>query len=191
MKRSDWFAMGLILSMIVGCENGSKFEHLVEKELSSGQRNDSLFLNFYFGITREEFFSRGWEQNKQGLIAQGPRNQNIKYIMPNKEKGNSPIQMLFYPVFDDQNKIKTMNLTFNYSGWSPWGRKYFSDSLAIALQDTLERWYGGNEFVLMPVEEKEVWVKLDGNRLISLTIEDEQYVRGFIKDLTHPENKIQ
>lgn len=190
MRRSSWLVMGLML-FVWACETGSPYERLVKRELNSGQVNDSLFLTFKFGDSREDFFKKGWEQNKMGLIAQGPRNMNIKYVMPNSEKGNSPIQMLFYPIFDEDQKIKTMNISFNYTGWAPWNRKFFSDSLAYAVQDSLMNWYGGNPFLEVPLEAQEnsIWVKVDGNRLISLGIADEQNVKGYIKDLNHPDNQ--
>ncbi len=189
MKLDSWLVMVVCLMVsLESCDNRSEYEKLVDSGLQSGETHDSLFLNFYFGISREEFFSRGWEENKKGLIAQGPRNQNIKYIMPNNEPGNSPIHMLFYPDFDAESKIKGMWLTFNYPGWAPWNRKFFSDSLIVAVQDTLMKWYGGANFHKVTNEEEELLVKVDGNRLISLYIEDEQNVKGYMKDLTHKDN---
>lgn len=191
MKGSDLLVLGLLLMVVVGCDNRTTYEKLVDQELSKGEVNDSLFLEFYFGNTREEFFKTGWEKNKKGLIAQGPRNQNVLYIMPNNQLGESPIHMLFFPEFDHAQKIKLMKLNFNYSGWSPWNKKFSSDSLLIAVQDSLETWYGGNEFVQMqlPSHQKPSWVKLDGNRLINLFKLDDQYIQGYIKDLNHPDYK--
>ncbi len=191
MKRGDWVIMGVILSMVIGCETRSVYDRLVERELATGEVNDSLFLDFYFGQTSKEFFENGWKQNKKGLIAQGPGNQTVRYVMPNDKKGESPIHMLFYPDFDEQGKVKLMNLTFNYSGWAPWNRKFFSDSLLVAVQDTLMNWYGGNAFITITMDDQknDLLVKVDGNRMISLTVEGEQNVQGYIKDLTNTENK--
>ena len=193
MKSSDLLVIGLLLWIVVGCDDRTPYEKLVDQELKSGVKEDSLFLEFYFGNTREEFFKTGWEKNKKGLIAQGPRNQNVLYIMPNDKMGESPIHMLFFPEFDKAQKIKNMKLTFTYSGWSPWNKKFSSDSLMVALQDTLQRWYGGNEFVQikLPYDQEESLVKLDGNRLINLSKIDDQYIQGYIKDLNHPDYKKQ
>ena len=191
MKKIEFIIFGLLVWLFLGCEKGSDYDQLIKRELASGVINDSLFLEFGFGDTQKEFYKNGWEQNKKGLISQGPRNMTVKYMMANNTPGNSSIQMLFYPVFDQNQEVKTMNLTFSYSGWAPWNRRFCSDSLLVAVQDTLMSWYGGNEFikVTMPNQNKELMVKVDGNRMISLAAEGDQNVQGYIKDLTNIENK--
>lgn len=183
MRRSiEGIAVVFAWLMLVSCK--SDYEKLVDKELGSGVINDSLFLGFSFGQSRKEFFDHGWKQNKKGLIRQGPENKNIEHILV-ADSAHSPIQMLFYPDFNKEGKINRMDVRFRYSGWAPWNRKYFSDSLLIAVQDTIMSWYGGNEFMLMTYEEepREIWVKVDGNRRISMRIKDEREVSMVIKDL--------
>ena len=52
-------------------------------------------------------------------------------------------------------------------------------------------WYGGNAFITITMDDQknDLLVKVDGNRMISLTVEGEQNVQGYIKDLTNTENK--
>lgn len=185
---TNGFLTGVIFLFLCSCD--SEYEKLLKKELKSGIVYDSIFLGFNFSHSRKEFFNIGWKQNKKGLIRQGPENKNIEHILKTKEKGKSSIQMLFYPGFDKDDKIKKMDIRFRYLGWSPWNRHLFSDSLLVAVKDTLMSWYGGNEFLLMEYETEptQIWVKVDGNRRISLSIKDEREVSGVIKDLLNDEN---
>ncbi|MEQ8474163.1 MAG: hypothetical protein RIC35_23410 [Marinoscillum sp.] len=191
MKRID-LTVGVLISLaLLSSCNKSKVTRAIENELASGVKYDSLFLNFKFGDTREQFFANGWEQNKKNLIAQGPENRNIQYILTPEDSTKSRILMLFYPDFDTDLKVKKMDLQFGYMSWAPWNPQFFSDSLMFAIQDTLMSWYGGNEFLLIPKKEKrtkDVWVKVDGNRLISLAIKNDQRIEGYIKDMSHPDN---
>lgn len=190
MRKIDWTLILIFIVVLMSCQK-SKVAGLVERELASGVIYDSIFLQFKFGDTREEFFAKGWEQNKKNLIAQGPENRNIQYILTPPDSTQSRILMLFFPEFDKHMKIKKMDLQFGYLAWAPWNRQYFSDSLLFAIQDTLLNWYGGNEFLLIPKKDeatKDVWVKVDGNRLISLAIKNDQRIEGYIKDLKHPDN---
>lgn len=186
-KLINSFSFLGIWLILMSCQQ-SEYEKLVKKELASGIKYDSIFLNFNFGDSREAFFSKGWNQNKKGLIRQGPKNMTVEYMMVPEDSLQSRIQMLFFPEFDDDNRINRMDLTFKYMGWAPWNRRYFSDSLMFAIQDTLISWYGGNEFIPVQFEDENetLWVKVDGNRRITLKIYNEQEVAGVIKLL---ENK--
>lgn len=191
MKSIEVIIIGLVFVFLQSCET-SAYNSAVKKELASGKVYDSLFLNFKFGDTRQEFFDKGWEQNKKNLIAQGPRNKNIQYMLKTRVPKSSPIQMLFYPDFDKNNRIRKMDLSFSYSGWAPWNRRFYSDSLLVAMRDTLMNWYGGNDFIAVDLSQKsgdKVWAKVDGNRLITLKIQDEKIVEGYIKNLIHPDYK--
>ena len=183
-----FFAL-ILFGCLMSCEP-SGYERTLRTEYKKNTRHDSLFLGFYLGESREEFFGHGWEVNKQGLIRQGPKNQTVSYILRSPD-GNRNIEMLFYPEFDDLSRIKTMPVRFYYMGWSPWNRHLFSDSLLIAIKDTLYQWYGGNEFERVSKNEKqpvEIWYKIDGNRQITLAIVDEKEVKAVIKDLYHKDH---
>ncbi len=172
---------------INACEQ-SGYSSRLKSEYNSGIRNDSLFLGFYFGKTRKEFFTHGWEVNKKGLIMQGSKNQTVSYVMHSPD-GSKDIEMMFFPQFDNQLVIKNMLINFQYKGWAPWNRGHFSDSLLVAVKDTVMKWYGGNAFESTVTDNNvEVWYKVDGNRQISLAIQDEREVSGIIKDLFHADN---
>lgn len=171
--------------MVFGCIE-SEYSRTVKKELESGERYDSLFLTFQFGDQRREFFSKGWIQNSEGLIKQGPQNKNVEYMLGESKPGISPIRMLFYPRFTEDDQLHIMDLSFQYLTWSPTTDKFNSDKLVPIVQDTLMNWYGGNPFIQVRGEEgqEDIWVKIDGNRQISLSISDIQTLEGKIEDLS-------
>jgi hypothetical protein len=194
MKKSSSWVFVFILSILVlaGCVQ-SDYTKLVKRELSKNVRYDSLFLTFRFNDTRTEFFTKGWEQNRLGLIRQGPSNQNVEYMMNSQDSTKSGIQMLFFPEFDDQEQIKKMELFFRYRLWSPTSSRFSSKDLLPATMDTLMSWYGGNEFLEVKFNQDSVslWVKVDGNRQISLSPVSESEVKAIFSDLTWVKPKEQ
>lgn len=185
---SKYLAIGSIVLLLFSCD-GSGYEATLKAEYDKKVRNDSLFLGFSFGDTRQEFFTHGWEVNKKGLIQQGRKNNTVSHIL-RSEDGSSDIEMFFFPEFDDETKIKSMPMYMVYTGWAPWNRRLFSDSLLIAAKDTLMNWYPGNGFNSYTDEKNnvEVWYKVDGNRQITMGVVDEKEVKIVIKDMYHPDN---
>lgn len=177
-----------LFSGLMSCES-SQYEQLIETEYNSGIRNDSLLLGIYFGDSRKEFFAHGWDLNKQGLVRQGRGNNNVSHLLKS-EDDKTDIEMLFYPDFDQELKIKSIPIRFMYTGWAPWNEQLFADSLLYAVKDTLLSWYGGNSFYLLENEnpKKNIWYKVDGNRQITLAVVDEKQVKVMIKDMYHPDN---
>ncbi len=186
MKFKNSLIITCLMITVLGCGE-SQYSKTVKRELNSGKKYDSLFLTFQFGDQRRAFFSKGWIQNSEGLIKQGPGNQNVEFIMGESKPGSSQIRMLFYPKFTQEDQLHVMDLSFDYLGWSLNNNRFNSDKLMQAVQDTLMSWYGGNDFIKvdMDVEQpSELFVKVDGNRQITLFIKDTQWVEGKIEDLT-------
>lgn len=163
----------------MGCqeENGYRqYEKLVEEELESGRRFDSLFFDFHFGITAKEFYSICWEMNKKGLFFDGENNTAVLYKMT-KELPH-PASMNFYPNFHE-GKIFKMGVSFHYDGWAPWNKHLFADSLQQDVLHLYERWYPeGNPFIKIQDEDRgTIYIKVDGNRRIIIGKYDESYVK--------------
>ncbi|MDH5380040.1 MAG: hypothetical protein OEW75_04260 [Cyclobacteriaceae bacterium] len=183
--RNSLFVLAFLM-LLAGCME-SEYSRLVKRELNSEVRYDSLFLTFSFGDQRRNFFSKGWIQNSEGLIKQGPNNQNVEYLMGEAKKGSSQIRMLFYPRFTEEDHMYIMDLSFEYLGWFPTTDKFNSENLLPVIKDTLMNWYGGNSFIKVSLgdeTEEDLWVKVDGNRQITLRIIDEQTVEGKMEDLS-------
>lgn len=184
VMKNKWWVWGILVWLMACTE--SEYSRLVKRELATGQRKDSIFLSFRLGDTRKEFYAKGWEINKTGQIRQGPGNNNIEYLMPDERPGHSSIQMLFFPDFSKGDTIRQMNLSFTYTGWFPVNNQFHPDTLLVALKDTLMNWYGGNPFLLISRHQqpKDLWVKVDGNRQITLYSDGFKEVVGKIEDIS-------
>lgn len=180
IKQFTWI-VGILL--LISC--GSDYDRLVRNELASKVDNDSLFLTFRFGETKKEFFARGWKVNSEGKIKQGPKNQTVEYTLTPQDSTSSPIQMLFFPQFTDDDALSVMDVTFAYTAWFPSTKRFYSDHLIMALQDTMMNWYGGNKFIHIQREKPltDLYVKVDGNRQLTMYIKDDIHVVMKMEDL--------
>ncbi len=166
---------------VSGCTPKAKYDRMLKRGLESGVRYDSLFMGFYFGMPEKEFYLHCWNLNKKGLIKQGETNTTVQYEI--KKDLKYPASMDFYPKFTE-GKIFEMPVRFFYQGWAPWNKKLSSDEL---LSDVLE-WYRkdyGTDFieVVHPVRGI-AWVRVDGNRRITIFKENERCVWAYFTDLS-------
>lgn len=185
-RRISQFLLVTLAVIALGSCGQSEYTKLVKRELAKNVRYDSLFLTFKFNDTQTEFYTKGWEQNRLGLIRQGPKNQNVEYMLRSQDSTKSNIQMLFFPEFDEQERIRKMELFFRYQLWNPTSSNYSAQELLPVALDTLMNWYGGNEFieVKFPKDSVSLWVKVDGNRQISITTLQDGELKAVITDLT-------
>lgn len=169
----------------------SDYTKLVESELAKGTRQDSLLFGIKFGDTRNDFFGKCFDLNKQKLVTQGPGNTTVQYVFKDSLVHDEPteLRLLFYPAFDQNESIDEMGLEFSYLGWSPWNKALQSDSLKLKTMELLMLWYKGNEFVMAKVNDRKIPVKLDGNRRILVYEKDPQSVAVRIQDILHPRFK--
>ena len=165
--------------LLTGCK--SEYEQLVERELASGERHDSLFFGLYLGMTADSFYKHCWELNKTKKFKQGQFNTSVEYTMDELEY---PAVMNFYPTFNDVGVVAEMPVMFNYKGWAPWNKKLWADSLVLQVKDLMEKWYGPGFIEMKHPEKGTRYVKVDGNRRIILWAVDEQYVKALYSDLT-------
>lgn len=181
MIRTGWAL--IILAGLYSCGGESKnYKELVEKERKSGKRADSLFLGFYFGMTSKEFYTYCWELNKKGVFRDGNNNTMVLYKI---DTGlNHPAEMNFYPDFYE-NKIARMRVEYAYDGWAPWNKKLYADSLLPQVLKLYERWYpDGNKFIRLTNPEKGIiYVKVDGNRRITIGAYNDRIVKVDFTDL--------
>ncbi len=123
MKKNIVKLLALLIisvSVIYGCSPKSRYERRLKHELSTGLRNDSLFLGLYLGMPEKDFYIHCWELNKKGIIRQGSNNTTVEYRT--KDELKHPGIMNFYPSFVD-SKIAEMPVKFTYAGWAPWNQK--------------------------------------------------------------------
>lgn len=179
LTRATLF-LPVIIGLIAFTACQSDYEKMVERELASGIRHDSLFLGMHFGMTRDSFYRHCFALNRQGLVTNGPQNNTVLYVI---EGYRYTIDMNFYPDFE-QDKIFKMPVVFNYQAWAPWTKDLYADKLVPDVLELLTRWYGPGFLAKKTPDNKPFWVKVDGNRQILVSIQNERNVRAEISDLT-------
>jgi hypothetical protein len=170
----------LFSAIIHGCDETSKYQKMLEREMAKEVRNDSLFLGYYLGMPKDDFYSHSWTLNKQKKIMQGPQNMSVEYELKDL---SHLATMNFYPQFHD-NKIYKMPVSISYKGWAPWNRNLWADSLQQDVIKMLEKWYGKKLILDETLRDDTTYVTIDGNREIKVFIENDQSVNVIFTDLT-------
>jgi len=178
----------LLIILLLGCSE-SKYSTLLKTEMAKGIVHDSIFLGLKLGQTKKEFFDTCLKLNKDRVVTNGA-DSFVEYILPIKAGGNShqTITMLFYGIFNKENTMTGMKLQFSYDAWSLWNKSLQSDQLLLAVKDTLDDWYPGNDFIEVDItkNQKQLWVKIDGNRRITIKpFDDARIVKAQIDDLRY------
>lgn len=163
-------------------EGHNVYQTTVKKELAKGTRKDSIFLGIYFGMTNKDFFGHCWTLNKKGIISDGNNNTMVLYRIDSALK--HPASMNFYPDFYE-NKIFRMRVSFQYNAWAPWNKNQFADSLLPDVVNLYKQWYpDGNDFIeLTDARKGTIYVKVDGNRRITIGKFDDMLVKVEYMDL--------
>lgn len=176
-----WLVPVLITAYIISsCSPKSKYDRMLERELESGVRYDSLFMGLYLGMPEKEFYTQCWKLNSKGLIRQGTRNMSVEYQL--KDELNYPGTMDFYPEFIN-GKIFEMPVRFLYNGWAPWNKKLCSDSLQVQVLKFMKKSYGEDFMEVSHPKRGIAYVKINGNRRISIFKENEMYVWVVFTDM--------
>lgn len=179
MKIILIWALGAVV-LLSSCMN-DPYEEMKSRELGSEVRYDSILLGLKFGMSRQQFFDRFWELNKQKIVREGPANSSVQY--PLKDQLGSAGVLQFYPNFH-QEKAYEVQASFYYDGWAPWNRHLFADSLKPKVRDLLADWYDVEFIELKDTKAGDVFVRIDGNRRIVIGVRDEQIVDVSITDMT-------
>ncbi len=189
MKYNNRTLVFLILSTLFLYSCQSDYTKLVERELATGIKNDTLMYNLKFGDTRKEFYEICWDLNSKGLVTHGGNNNYVKRVLRSKDSTlkTKAIKMLFYAQFSNRDIITGMNLKFTYSAWAPWNKTLQADNLFPVVQDTILKWYPGNPFIEV---KKGLLVKIDGNRQIQISKESEKDVAVLIENLAYKYNAL-
>jgi hypothetical protein len=185
MKRTIVYFLLATAIIACGTDDGySEYKKMLDKETASGKRVDSIFMGIYLGMTSKQFYAHCWEMNKKGIFTDGLNNSAVLYKIDSAEAGH-PASMNFYPDFTD-NKISKMRVSFQYDAWAPWNKHLSADSLLPQVLKLYKKWYKeGNPFVKVNDKQKgTVYVKVDGNRRITIGATDDMIVKVDFTDLT-------
>jgi hypothetical protein len=188
MKHGTAFTIMLTITglFLASCSPRAEYENRLKRELASGVRYDSLFLGLYFGMPEKEFYLHCWNLNKKGLIRQGESNTTVEYEI--KKELKYPGMMDFYPRFN-QGKIFEMPVRFIYKGWAPWNKKLSSENLQDDVLNWYEKVYGKGFLNVDHPKRGSAYVKIDGNRRITIFREDELHVWAIFTDLLVAKNR--
>lgn len=167
-----------VLIFINSCQERNEYEKLVQRELDRNIRYDTLFLGYKLGMEQEDFFNHSWDLNQQNKIT------GIDQINYNLDKLSSDAIMIFYPEFYEK-RIYRMPVEVSFSNWAIWNRNLYSDSLIVELIDWFEDTYGpGFKYMTHPELGEQAWIKIDGNRRISVYRKDDMTARVEFVDLS-------
>ena len=176
------------LVFMTGCAE-NKYSDLVTRELASGVIHDSLFLGLRLGQSRKDFFEICWDLNREKKVTHSEVFPFVKYPLPKKESlgPEKDITMLFYGDFNQEKTVMTgMKLQFYYDAWALWNKSLQSDQLLLVVKDSLEKWYPGNDFLELQKDSLQFFVKVDGNRRITIKpLDDNRMVKAKIDDLRY------
>lgn len=162
----------------LACDNRTPYEKILQRELDSGIRQDTLFLGYYLGMPKQEFFDHSWELNQQKIVR---GDSHVRYQL---EGYSNDATMIFYPDFKD-DRISRMPVEIQFDAWAIWNRELYSDSLIVEVLNSFEEIYGSGFIqTIHPEAGKEAWIKIDGNRRISVYRHDDRKVRVEFLDLT-------
>lgn len=180
MKKNCLFTLIILMITIsISCEKKElDYNQIVEKELAKEVRHDSLFLGYKFGMESNKFFEYSWDLNQQQIIT-GQSVMEYKI-----DRLRSPVIMNYFPEFND-GKLHFIPAEAAFEAWAPWNKSLHSDSLIVDLIDMFEKDFNGNSFfkTSLPEKRRTAWVKIDGNRQISIYKFDDRVVRIEFLDL--------
>lgn len=185
-RRFVWIL--LIAVSVWACK--SEYESRVERELASGIIQDSLILGLRMGLSKQEYFDACWELNRQQQINSGTGDASAHYITDRDSSGLNTLRskdVLFFGVFDEEDIMRGMEMTYSFVAWAPWNRNMQSDSLLLHLRDEYLADYPGNDFLELELEgsENPALVKIDGNRQILMYTKGKKDVVVKIEDLQY------
>jgi len=180
--RIVWVMPILFAGLIIyGCSPRSKYERILKHELASEVRYDSLFMEISLGMPEKDFYTHCWDLNREGLIKQGSNNTTVEHEL--KDELIYPATMNFYPEFF-QDKIYEMPVRFLYKGWTPWNKNLSSDSLAADVLKWYEKVYGDGFIKVIHPKRGIAYVKVNGNRRITIFKEDGMHVWAIFTDMS-------
>jgi hypothetical protein len=185
MQKHYFVSISLLLAILTaGCSLDESYQTMVERQLSSGVQNDSLFLGYHFGMTRQDFRDSSWEMNRDGILT---GLVNVEYSFTDLGHRAS---MIFYPEFED-DKIVRIPVKVSYNAWAPWNEQFWPENLAKDLVQYYQDVYGGTfRQVYIPEIEKRAYVNIQGNREIRIyPFSENEVMADFINLREYEPNK--
>ena len=83
-----------------------------------------------------------------------------------------------------------MPVSFKYKGWAPWNKKLFADNLEEDVLRWYKKIYGGGFIEVKHPQRGKAYIKLDGNRRITIFKKDDLYVWAIFTDMLVKKNSL-
>jgi len=171
---------------ILGCK--SEYEKMVDRELKKNVKEDSLFFNYRLGESKDSYHEKSWDLNHNKIVVQGRSYTFMKYVFqdPKTPEKQNDFAMEYTGGFNKERKLNNMKVIFSHVLWVPWNEDYHASQLLPRVLDSIERWYGGNEFVKYELKNDtipSIYVKVDGDRRFRAYVENTQDIIVKIDDL--------
>jgi hypothetical protein len=93
-----------------------------------------------------------------------------------------PCILNFYPQFIN-GKIYEMPVVFTYEGWAPWNKQLSADNLQTDVLNWYKKLYGGGFIEVRHPVHGSAFVKINGNRRITVFKEDDSHVWAIFTDM--------
>lgn len=157
-----------VSTWLSGCSKSNEYYAILEEEVGSGMRYDSLFYGLHFNMTSPQFYDHCFEMNQQGIFFQNNMNAEVQIVF--NEEFEYPVVFNFFPNLE-KSLIQELRGHFYYKNWNGFNKKFSAGNLQLELVTTMEKWYGGRPFIKVSHPQEfigDAYVKIDGNRRITL-----------------------
>lgn len=181
--KIEYLFLCLIPILIWSCADFD-YSKKVESELAKKIEKNEMFLGVYLGMKSNEFFEYCAEKNKEGVFQDGLTGRTVQYELTGLKEES---YILFYPEFKD-GVIVEMPALFTYEKWAPWNKELFSNKLILEVRILLEEWLSEKFVLVRDKNNVPGFVNISGNRRITISIQDDQFVKVIFTDLTKMDN---
>lgn len=188
MNKYSIILGSILLSVFfISCERTEEQRYKIfeQEQLATGKRSDSLFFDFYFGMSKKEFRDYCFTMNVDGYFKQGGR-RNSNWVEAEFKGLDYPAAITFYPEFKGDSIVQ-MNASIYYKNAVYRSGQFSRDSLLLDVQRYFLKHYGKELFTIKsPVFYKDdVSVLVKNNRRITFygSITDQMINLWFV-DLT-------
>ena len=178
----------LLLLPLLACQSedttpAGRYRKAVAEGLRAPAQEMPAVLTIDLGIPAREFFDRCTALNQQQLITMGRGGNVVDHAMPNEL--SRPAVMTFQPVFIGKPRmLQALQLRVMFEDWSPWNAAAGADKLLPEVANYFSQTLDTEMLELQHPRHGRLFASVEGNRLITLWVEEQSTVKGMITDLS-------